>query len=46
MRVPNVMVVASSVPAKTIPEFVAYANANSGKVYYGNSSVRRALPCG
>ena len=36
MRVPNVMVVASSVPAKTIPEFVAYANANSGNVYYAS----------
>jgi tripartite-type tricarboxylate transporter receptor subunit TctC len=32
MRVPNVLVVNPSVPARTIPEFVAYATANPGKV--------------
>jgi tripartite-type tricarboxylate transporter receptor subunit TctC len=36
MRVPNVMVVGAAVPAKTIPEFIAYANANAGKVYYAS----------
>src|SRR6267154_1958792 len=30
--VPNVMVVNSSVPSKTVPEFIAYAKANSGKI--------------
>jgi tripartite-type tricarboxylate transporter receptor subunit TctC len=36
MRVPNVMVVGTSVPAKTVAEFIAYAKANSGKVYYAS----------
>ena len=32
MRVPNVMVVSPSLPAKTLPEFIAYAKANPGKI--------------
>jgi tripartite-type tricarboxylate transporter receptor subunit TctC len=36
MRVPNVMVVGASVPVHTVPEFIAYAKANPGKVYYAS----------
>jgi tripartite-type tricarboxylate transporter receptor subunit TctC len=41
-RVPQVMEVTPSFPAKTVPEFIAYANANPGKVSFasaGNGSV-------
>ena len=32
LRVPNVMLVNTSVPARTVPEFIAYAKANPGKI--------------
>jgi len=32
VRVPNVMEVHPSVPARTVPEFIAYAKANPGKI--------------
>jgi tripartite-type tricarboxylate transporter receptor subunit TctC len=32
VRVPEVMVVHPAVPAKTVPEFIAYAKANPGKI--------------
>jgi tripartite-type tricarboxylate transporter receptor subunit TctC len=36
IRVPNVMEVNPAVPAKTVPEFVAYAKANPGKVNFAS----------
>jgi tripartite-type tricarboxylate transporter receptor subunit TctC len=37
LRVPNVMTVASEVPAKTVAEFIAYVKANPGKVNLASS---------
>jgi tripartite-type tricarboxylate transporter receptor subunit TctC len=39
IRVPNVMEVHLGVPAKTVPEFIAYAKANPGKVSFASGGV-------
>ena len=36
VRIPLVMVVNPSFPAKTVPEFIAYAKANPGKISFAS----------
>ena len=42
VRVPFVMEVNPSVPAKTVPEFIAYAKANSGKINMASNGIGSA----
>jgi tripartite-type tricarboxylate transporter receptor subunit TctC len=37
VRFPNVMTVGASFPAKTVPEFIAYAKTNPAKISHGSS---------
>lgn len=39
IRGPNVLVLHPSVPARTVPEFVAYLRANPGRLTYGTAGV-------
>jgi tripartite-type tricarboxylate transporter receptor subunit TctC len=39
IRFPNIMVVNPSVPARTVPEFIAYAKANPGKVNFASGGI-------
>jgi tripartite-type tricarboxylate transporter receptor subunit TctC len=43
MRVPNLMAVSPSLPVNTVPEFIAYAKANPGKVMFASSGVGTTL---
>ena len=42
-RAPNVMVLHPSVPAKSVPEFIAYAKANPGKINMASSGVGTSI---
>src|SRR3954463_12361591 len=44
VRVPNVMEVTNSLPAKSIPEFIAYAKANPTKVILASSGAGTSVP--
>jgi len=39
VRLPNLLTVNNNVPAKTVPELVAYLKANDGKVSFGSSGL-------
>ncbi len=43
VRVPNVMEINPAVPANTVPEFIAYAKANPGKLSYASGGIGSSL---
>src|SRR4029078_11474327 len=42
-RAPNVMEVTPSLPVKSVPEFIAYAKANPGKINMASSGVGTSI---
>jgi tripartite-type tricarboxylate transporter receptor subunit TctC len=43
MREPNVLVVGQSFPARTVPEFIAYAKANPGKINFASPGIGTSI---
>ena len=43
VRAPLILVVHPSVPARTIPEFIAHAKSNPGKINYGSAGIGSTL---
>ncbi len=43
VRVPNIMVVNPLVPVTTVPEFIAYAKANPGKINFGSAGIGSSI---
>src|SRR3954471_11084910 len=43
LRAPNVIVLNPAVPANTVPEFIAYAKANPGKINYASAGIGTTL---
>src|SRR6516225_9094429 len=43
MRAPNVMEVNPGVPAKTVPEFIAYARANQGRINFASTGIGTSI---
>jgi tripartite-type tricarboxylate transporter receptor subunit TctC len=45
-RLPFVMVINPAVPATTVPEFIAYARANPGKINFGSNGIGTGIHVG